>query len=86
LTPPGPASILPSLMAGGPRSGWSAVGTAWAILGTLASGILAWGGLGYLADRLAGFRWLFLPIGMLIGAGTAIYLVHVRYGRDGDAT
>jgi F0F1-type ATP synthase assembly protein I len=51
-------------------------------MGTLLSGILAWGGLGYLIDRLVGFHWLFLPIGMVVGVGTAIYLVYLRYGRD----
>ncbi len=73
-------------MAGGFRDAWTGMGTAWAILGTLVAGIGTWGGVGYLADRLAGFRWLFLPIGMVIGAGTAIYLVYVRFGSDGGAT
>ncbi len=61
--------------------GWSGVGEAWAVTATLASGLLVWGGVGYAVDRLVGFRWLFLPIGMLIGMAAAIYLVYVRYGR-----
>lgn len=71
-----------SPMAGGSGEGWRGAGAAWSVLGTLLSGILAWGGVGYLIDRLVGFRWLFLPIGMVIGVGTAIYLVYLRYGRD----
>jgi F0F1-type ATP synthase assembly protein I len=71
-------------MAGGSGEGWSGVGAAWSVIGTLLSGILAWGGIGYLVDRLVGFRWLFLPIGMVLGVGTAIYLVYLRYGRDGQ--
>jgi F0F1-type ATP synthase assembly protein I len=62
---------------------WSEMGTAWALTGTLLAGILVWGGAGYLVDRLVGLRWLFLPIGMLVGAAGAIYLVYLRYGRDG---
>jgi ATP synthase protein I len=61
------------------------MGVAWAVMGTLIAGILAWGGLGLLADYLLGFRWLFLPIGMVLGAGGGIYLVYLRYGRDGEA-
>lgn len=68
-------------MAGG-REAWKGVGTAWALMGTLASGILVWGGIGFLVDRWIGLRWVFLPAGMLIGVGASIYLVYVRYGRD----
>ena len=58
------------------------MGTAWSITGTLLAGILVWGGIGFLLDRWLGLRWLFLPIGMVIGAGASIYVVYVRYGRD----
>jgi uncharacterized membrane protein len=61
--------------------------TAWSVTGTLIGGILAWGGIGLLIDWLAGLRWLFLPIGMVVGAVGAIYLVYVRYGKgDGGQT
>ncbi len=69
-------------MGGGRGEGWSGADTAWAITGTLLAGILVWGGVGFLLDRWVGLHWLFLPIGMLVGAGTAIYVVYVRYGRD----
>jgi F0F1-type ATP synthase assembly protein I len=58
------------------------MGTAWALTGTLVAGILVWGGVGYLLDRLAGFRWLFLPIGMLVGVSASIYLIYLKFGRD----
>ena len=58
------------------------MGTAWSITGTLFGGILVWGGIGFLLDRWLDLRWLFLPIGMVVGAGASIYLVYVRYGRD----
>jgi F0F1-type ATP synthase assembly protein I len=69
-------------MTGGRGEGWSGMGTAWSITGTLFAGILVWGGIGFLLDRWLGLRWLFLPIGMVIGAGASIYVVYVRYGRD----
>lgn len=58
------------------------MGTAWSITGTLLGGILVWGGIGFLLDRWLDLRWLFLPIGMVIGAGASIYSVYLRYGRD----
>ena len=58
------------------------MGTAWAITGTLFAGILVWGGMGFLLDRWLDLRWLFLPVGMLIGVSASIYLVYVRYGKD----
>ena len=75
---------MPAFMGPSPSSGdgWGGASIAWAITGTLLSGILAWGGIGYLVDRLLDIRWLFLPIGMVVGAGAGIYLVYLRYGRD----
>ena len=58
------------------------MGTAWSITGTLLGGILVWGGIGFLLDRGLGLRWVFLPVGMLIGSGASIYSVYLRYGRD----
>jgi ATP synthase protein I len=69
-------------MAGRSGEGWSGTDAAWSVIATLLSGIIVWGGIGYLIDLLAGFRWLFLPIGMVVGVGTAIYMVYLRYGRD----
>lgn len=60
---------------------WSGVGTGWAITSTLVAGILAWGGLGYLVDRLVGTSRVFLAIGMVLGAAGGVYLVYLRYGR-----
>jgi F0F1-type ATP synthase assembly protein I len=44
-------------------------------------GILVWGGLGLLVDRLLGTARVFMAIGMVLGAGGAVYLVYLRYGR-----
>ena len=68
----------------GPSDGWSGYGAAWAVTGTLLAGILVWGGIGYVADRLLGLRWLFLPIGMVLGVAGGIYLVVKRYGTQDE--
>jgi ATP synthase protein I len=69
-------------MAGGHGDAWGGMGAAWSVIGTLASGILVWGGIGFILDRWLGFEWLFLPIGMVVGVSTSIYVVYVRYGRQ----
>jgi ATP synthase protein I len=61
---------------------WSGYGTAWAVTGTLLAGILVWGGVGYVVDRLAGTAPLFLAIGLVLGAAGGIYLVYLRFGRE----
>ncbi|MEX0754348.1 MAG: hypothetical protein WEA54_04900 [Actinomycetota bacterium] len=61
---------------------WRGADQAWGILGTLIAGLAAWGGIGLLLDLWLDLRWLFLPIGMVLGMGTAIYIVYMRYGRE----
>lgn len=63
---------------------WREANRAWGVIGTLLSGILVWGGVGLLLDSWLDLHYLFLPIGMLVGVGTAIYIVYLRYGRDPD--
>jgi ATP synthase protein I len=61
---------------------WSGVGAGWGIAATLLAGIALWGGAGLVADRLAGTGHVFLAIGMLVGAGGAIYLVWLKWGKE----
>jgi F0F1-type ATP synthase assembly protein I len=61
---------------------WRGADAAWVVLGTLIAGLIAWGGIGLVLDLWLNLRWLFLPIGMVLGTGTAIYLVYLRYGRE----
>lgn len=68
------------------QSPWSGVGAAWAVTSTLIAGMATWGGVGYLVDRWLGLRWLFLPIGLVLGVAGGIYLVYIRYGRDDNET
>jgi ATP synthase protein I len=53
----------------------------WSIFGYLISGLLFWGGVGWGVDR-----WLqttyFTLVGLLVGAGGALYLVWLRFGRE----
>jgi F0F1-type ATP synthase assembly protein I len=71
-----------------PRSnssdGWSGVGIGWSITATLLGGILVWGGIGFLVDRLVGWEGPFVVLGALLGAGGGIYVVYLRYGRGND--
>ena len=55
----------------------------WGITGTLLSGLIVWGGAGWLLDRWLDTR-LFVVLGMLLGLGCAIYLVVVKYGGAVD--
>jgi len=86
LRGPNAAAIIAGPMSGPPGGPWGGFSTAWAVTATLVAGIGVWGGLGYLADRLLGFRWLFLPIGMIIGVAGGIYLVYLRHGRENRET
>ncbi|MFC4589225.1 AtpZ/AtpI family protein [Sphaerisporangium corydalis] len=53
---------------------------AWSIPSTLLSGMLIWGGIGWLLDRWLGLS-AFFPIGIILGVVLAVYLVYVKYGR-----
>lgn len=72
-------------MAGGPATGkdsWGGMSTGVTISATMLSGILVWGAIGYLIDRLAGTDRIFTGMGMIVGAAAATYLVYLRYGRE----
>jgi ATP synthase protein I len=68
--PPGPRIEPPSTIAS----------EGWAVLSTLIAGIAVWAGIGYGLDRLFGITVL-LPIGLLLGVASGIYLVVVKYGH-----
>lgn len=53
-------------------------GDPWHAFGYLASGVLLYGGLGWLADRWAGTSFL-VVIGILFGAGLGLYMTIVRF-------
>jgi ATP synthase protein I len=55
-------------------------GAMWSIVGYLISGLIIWGGIGWGVDS-----WLhthyFRLVGLLLGLGSSLYLVWLRYGR-----
>ena len=71
-------------MAGNPEEGTGGGNPpdAWSIIGLLLGGLLVWGGIGYLLDRWLGFRALFLPIGLIVGAIGGTWLVVIRFARE----
>ena len=60
---------------------WKGANEAWDVIGLLLSGILVCGGLGWLLDRWFDFHYLFLPIGMVLGAGISIWLIYLKHGK-----
>lgn len=54
---------------------------AWGAFGLLVSGVLVWGGVGWLLSV-----WLdnqiFVMLGLLVGMAASLYLVWFRYGRQ----
>jgi F0F1-type ATP synthase assembly protein I len=60
-----------------------ATGAAWSIISYILSGILFWGGLGWLLDRWlidpTGDTKLFTPIGVIVGTAAGAYLGYMRY-------
>ncbi|MET7303114.1 MULTISPECIES: AtpZ/AtpI family protein [Embleya] len=57
-------------------------GAAWSSVGYLLSGMLFYGGIGWLIDRWTGHSALFLPIGLVVGIALSLVLVFVRHGRS----
>jgi hypothetical protein len=89
-SPVGPPIYSRRSMAGRPNPGdpdnlWVGMSTGIQITAYLLSGLLAYGGIGFLIDWLAGTGKAFTAVGMVVGAVFGIYLIYVRYGRD-DAT
>lgn len=70
----------------GPRKSdaWSGMGIGWAITSTLVGGIVTVGGLGYLLDTVLSTGTAFTAIGIVLGAASGIYIVHLRYGKGGE--
>ncbi len=51
----------------------------WSIVAYLLSGMLIWGGAGWLLDRWLETSFLVL-VGLLLGTALAIYLIYIRLG------
>ena len=53
-----------------------------ALISYLISGIVVYGGLGWLLDRWLGFTSLFFPIGLVLGVAAGGYLGYMRFLRS----
>ena len=60
---------------------WRGANQAWDVIGLLLAGIVVWGGIGWLLDLWFDLQHLFLPIGMVLGVGIAIWMTYLRHGR-----
>ncbi len=60
--------------------GRKAQSDAWGAFGLLISGVVVWGGVGWLLSEWLG-NPVFVMVGLLVGMGAALYLVWFRYGR-----
>jgi len=56
----------------------------WAVLSTLISGFVVFGGIGWLLDRWWGTH-LMVPIGVIVGMALSIYAVVMQFGRPDAA-
>jgi ATP synthase protein I len=63
------------------RAGRQASNDAWSAFGLMVSGVVVWGGAGYLVSRWTGHQ-IFTMVGLLVGMGTALYGIWFRYGRS----
>lgn len=64
-----------------PRFSAKADADAWAIISYLLGGPIVWGAVGWLLDAWLGTE-VFLPLGLVLGMGAALYVVWVRYGKS----
>ena len=56
--------------------------TAWLITGRLITGIVLYGGIGWLLGRWLGHQQLFIAGGILFGMTAGLYLVYARLTYD----
>ena len=63
----------------GPQN--SGEGAAWNIVSYLLSGLIFWGGAGWLLDHWLGTK-IFVLVGLVLGAGASLYLIWLRYGKQ----
>lgn len=71
-------------MTNGGMSLGSGEAVVWSVLGTLLAGPLVWGGVAWLAAARTGAGWL-VPLGIVVGSVTSLYIVYARHGRSDQA-
>lgn len=63
------------------RAQRQAANDAWSAFGLMLSGVIIWGGAGYLVSRWTHHE-VFTMLGLLLGTSTALYGIWIRYGRS----
>ncbi len=63
------------------RAERQAANDAWSAFGLMLSGVIIWGGAGYLVASWTGHD-IFTMLGLLLGTATALYGIWFRYGRS----
>ena len=56
-------------------------GDPWRAFAYLVSGVLLYGGLGWLVDRWLGTSWV-VGLGIVVGAGLGLYMAIARFRHD----
>lgn len=50
------------------------------VLSYLISGMLSWGGIGWLVDHFVGTNGIFTGIGVVVGVACVVYIIVRRFG------
>ena len=58
------------------------MGTGFTIVSTILAGMLGWGGVGFLIDRLLWSSRALTGLGIVLGAAGGGYIVYLRYGKE----
>jgi hypothetical protein len=78
-----PLYSLPPMQGRDRGEAWRSANLAWGMIGTLLSGILVWGGVGFALDHWFGFeRHVLLPVGMVLGVSVAVFVIYRRYDPE----
>ena len=75
-----PGRAVPGSAQGAPAEQHLTAGTGWNIFSYLISGMLCYGGIGWLIGHFTHTELLF-PIGMLVGLAISVGWIIYRYGR-----
>jgi ATP synthase protein I len=60
---------------------YSGVNEGWTALSYIISGVLVWGGVGWLLSAWLDAE-LFIPLGLMVGAAAGVGLVWLRYSKQ----
>lgn len=63
---------------------WHGLESGWSAVASIISGVVVWGGLGWLADRAFGTWPVLFVAGALVGNFAGIYLLYLKYPVGGE--